>query len=749
MIYLKAFLIFILLLLGFQGFSSAPPNSIYNASANLKVDSLRTLLATTLANKGNPTDTLTINRINRLAAEFFNVNPDSTLYYGKLAISRSLAIKYDRGVADGLFEIAKVYVRKGDYTNAQKNLNEAKLLYISLKDKKKLSDCFVAYGWMYELIANYNLASSYLKQALDIKKRIKDEPGIAGCYNNMGMVADDIGKSSRALDNYFQALSINIKLHNKLDAASNYNNIGTVMQDLEIYPKSLEYYQQAIKLWQETHSIHGISVAYQNIGEILMAEKNYDQAIAYLSKSMKLNKEQGDQNGISLLCSDFGLCYANKKQYHTSLNYFSQALKIATNYKIDFNKAYAYIGFATVYNMQADYQDAYRYALLGKRLSDRLGGLGIRIPATLQLSNALGGLKKFEAYEVRKQYDDLKDSLKSDESVQKLTSFNLESNFAEKQRQIAEQHQRMDDLYKQKIQRRGLLSAIFFVIILGMGAILIVYYRAKLKQKKINIILEVKNHEVLQQKADINEQAKKLNDSNILKDRLISVLAHDLRAPLSTLRGLFTLLEDNSISQEQFLNMIPKALKKLEYTSDFLDTLLFWINSQMENFNNSPKSFSIKDIVIQMITNYNEQTTNKGITLIDNVPASLTVLADPDSIRIVIRNLITNAIKFSGQNDTISINASQQDENYILFSVKDTGVGMSETQRDKLFKSKVESGAGTNQESGTGMGLLFCRELVEKCDGKIWVQSEPGQGTEFFLTLPVGSSKEPEAVLVS
>ena len=748
---MRAFLIFILLLTSLKGLPYASPNSSFYSHAKFKVDSLRTLLATTLANKSNPADTLTINRINRLAAEFYNVTPDSALYYGKLAIGHSRIIKYNKGAADGLLVTANVYVREGDYTNAQKNLTEAKVLYIGLKDEKGISDCFLDYGRMYELIANYDLASSYFKQALDIKERIKDEPGIAKCYNNMGMVADDIGKSSKALDNYFKSLSINIKLHNKLDAASNYNNIGAVMQDLEIYPKSLEYYQRAIKIWQECHSIHGIGVAYQNIGEILMAQEKYDKAIVYLSKSMEVNKEQDDKNGISYLYADLGLCYANKKQYKTSLSDLSQALEIATIYKIDFNKAYAYIGFATVYNMQADYQHAYQYALLAKTLSDKLGSLSIRIPATLQLSKALGGLKKFEAYEIRQQYDDLKDSLKSDEIVQKLTSFSLESNFAEKQRRIAEQHHRLDDLYKQKIQRRELLSAIFFLIILGMGAIVVVYYRAKLKQKKINAILEVKNHQVSKQKNDLNEQAQKLNDLNTLKDRLISVLAHDLRAPLSTLRGLFSLLEDDTLSQEQFLSMIPNALRKLEYTSDFLDTLLFWVNSQMENFTSSATSFAIKDIVTVEIENYHDQAASKGITLIDNVPACLVALADQGSIRIVIRNLLTNAIKFCGQNDKISIDACQRADNYILFSVKDTGVGMSQAQLNKLFKSKVDSGTGTNNESGTGMGLLFCKDLIEKCNGKIWVSSEAGEGTEFFLTLPAGSIKErdPELAPVS
>ncbi len=311
-----------------------------------------------------------------------------------------------------------------------------------------------------------------------------------------------------------------------------------------------------------------------------------------------------------------------------------------------------------------------------------------------------------------------------------------------KQRQI-------NDLYQQKIQRQGLLSAIFFVIIIGMVGILVVYYRAKRKQQKINNILEGKNVEVIQQKANLNEQAQKLNDLNNLKDRLISVLAHDLRAPLSTLRGLFGLLEDDSITHNQFLEMIPQALKKLEYTSDFLDTLLFWINSQMDNFDSSAKSFAIKDVVSFEVSHYHEQAMAKGISLVDNVSDNVTVAADQNSVRIVTRNLITNAIKFSRKGDTITVSAAYQDDNYLLLSIKDTGVGMNDKQLNRLFKSKVDSHTGTNNESGTGMGLLFCKDLIEKCNGRIWVQSTLDKGTEFFFTLPVEHVKAEEAVLAS
>jgi len=297
---------------------------------------------------------------------------------------------------------------------------------------------------------------------------------------------------------------------------------------------------------------------------------------------------------------------------------------------------------------QKDYKNAYTYAIRGQKLAVKLGNLSVRSNAALELNRTLAGLGDFNgAYKLLRQYIELKDSLNNNESIQKLTSYNLEFNFAKKEQHLAVQHKEADASFRQKIKQQRLLLAVFVSIILGMVAISVVYYRQKRKQQKINAMLEEKNSEVLQQKTNLDDQAQKLNDLNTLKDRLISVLAHDLRAPLSTLRGLFGLLQDESISHGQLLEMIPSVLKKLEYTSDFLDTLLFWINSQMDNFTNSAKSFYVKDIVAYETESYHEQAALKGITLVDNVPDDIIVSADPNSIRIVLRNLITNAIKFS------------------------------------------------------------------------------------------------------
>jgi len=704
-----------------------------------RVDSLKTLIASKLAGA----DTTSINRLNNLAASYFDSNPDSTLYYGHKSVDLSRKINYRAGLANGLLQTGHANFFKGRFAQGQQDFDEAIAIYKSINDLQGLGNGYKLYGRMDNLLAKYEVALHYLALALDINRQLKNDDEIADCYKNIGIVYFSEGQNSTALDYYYKGLEITLKKNDDKASAAIYNDIGVVLQGMEVYPKALEYYKKALNLFKGTNDLNGVGTVNENIGEVLIAHKEYDRAIVYLTKAINIAKKQDDKDGISSVYTDFGLCYAHKNQFPLAKNYLDSSLQVASKYKIVYNQAYALIGLATMYNLQKDYKNAFIYATKGQNVAATLRNLTVRSNAALQLNKTLAGLGRYgDAYQMLRRYNELKDSLNNNESLQKLTSYNLALDFASKEHQIAEQHREKDESFRQRIKQQRLINTIFLTIIAAMIAVSIVYYRQKRKQQKINAMLEEKNREVLQQKADLDDQAQKLNNLNTLKDRLISVLAHDLRAPLSTLRGLFSLLQDETISHEQLLDMIPSVLKKLEYTSDFLDTLLFWINSQMDNFESSAKSFYLKDIVAYEAESYHEQAKLKGINLIDSVPDDAVASADPNSIRIVIRNLITNAIKFSKQDDTIEIQAIQQDDHNYVISVKDTGVGMSDDQLSKLFKSKVNSNAGTDNESGTGMGMLFCKDLVEKCSGKIWVTSQKGHGTKFSFTVPMGKLNE-------
>jgi len=691
-------------------------------------------------------DTAAVNRLNRLAAAHIKSSPDTSFYYAKQGIELAKKINYPVGLADGLVQEGHVDYFKGRSADAIQNFDEAIRIYKSINDQSGLADCYIQYGRMYNLLANYDNALAFLNQAQQIIKKTGNEYALADCDKNIGIVYFSNGQLSKALDYYYDGLFIAVKNHYTLLSASLYNDIGVVLQNMEVYPNALDYFKKALAILDKTDDLLALGTINQNIGEIMLAQSNYDKAITYLEKANTIARKQNDKDGLSSVYTDLGLCYAAKNEFGKATSYLDTSLLIGIKYKIVYNQAYALIGFATIYNQQKEYQKAYPYALQGQQLAEKLGNLSIGANAALQLNKTYAGLGRItDAYRELNKFIEFKNGLKNNENIQKLTSYNLELSFAVRQRLQAEQRKETDLLYKQTSRAQRLTILIFLILVIAMIVITGIYYSEKKKQQQVNAMLANKNVEVLQQQSDLNQQAAKLNDLNTLKDRLIAILAHDLRAPLSTLKGLFNLLQDESISHEEMLGMVPDVIKKLDYTSDFLDTLLFWINSQMENFERAVKNFAVKEIVSGETSNYYEPALRKGIMLVDRVGDNLAACADPDSVRIVVRNLITNAIKFSGKDDKIEVSAVQDKQN-ILITVKDTGEGMGPEQSRKLFKGKVNSKNGTHNESGTGMGLLFCKDLVEKCNGKIWVTSKPGEGSTFSFTIPAAETAEPKSI---
>lgn len=734
--------------LGVAFICSLSGSALFAGVRNPHVDSIKNLIAPSLDSRA-PQDTVTINRMNKLAADYFQSNPDSAFFYGKKGVELARKIKYDEGIANGLLQTGHVNYFKGRSEKAQQDFDEAISIFKRLKNDKGLSLSYVSLGRMYTLLANYKQALIYLNQALVINKRIQDQKALADNYKNIGVVYYSQGDLSKALDFYYPGLVIAVKNHYNGPSAELYNDIGLVLQAMEVYPKAVENYEKALKLFSGTKNYQAIATVNENIGEVLLAQKEYSKAIGYLSSSLKVAKSQGDIDGLCSLYTDLGLCYAYQGKGTMAVSYLDTAVRLSQKYKYVYNQAYALIGLSTAYNLQKEYSKAFQHAIAGQALAIKLGNLSVRANAALQLSKTLAGLGKYDdAYAYLNEYMEMRAKLKDNESIQKLTSFNYALDFEAKERQMQEQQREQTLLYQQKIAGQRSLNIIFGIGILAMIIIAVNYYRQRRKQQQINTKLEEKNYEVLQQKVSLDEQTYALNDLNKLKDRLISILAHDLRAPLSTLRGMFDLLTDDTITHEEMLDMIPSVLKKLEYTSDFLDTLLFWINSQMESFVSSVTTFSVKDVVRYEVENYQDAAEQKGVKLIDNVPNGLSASADSNSIRIVIRNLITNAIKFTGKGDSVEVLSEKQGDNNIIIKVRDTGMGMSAEQANKLFKSKVDSKTGTNNELGTGMGLLFCKDLVEKCNGKIWVTSQPGVGTEFAFSIPILSLPVGSGVLV-
>ena len=583
-----------------------------------------------------PGDTTVINHLISLAEGKFESEPDSTAVYARQAILLSQKASFTKGMANGYVQLGSVNNFKGEYTLASKHYTAALKLYEQINNKFGISEAYVGLAQTQDYLGNYTNAIGLFEKALAIRIKLGKQIDIANCYAVMGITYDNKGQFSTALDYYFKALMIDLKLNNQLAAADNYCNIGVVMQHLELYPKALDFFNKANALWLKLNDKQGISTCYQNIGEVMMAQKQYSSAFDHFQRASVIYHELGDEEGKSLIYYDLGLYYYHTGRPDSAIYYLNRSLQSATANRIIYNKAYAYVGLALIYNLEKQYSKALTYAMLGQQTAGKLQSINTSADAALQVSKALAGLKQFDkAYEQHLLYTDLKDSLKNDESLQKLTSYNLAMAFEHSQQKV----NKKEAVLVKKIEEQKLENFVYAIVIVIITIMMVIYYNAKRKQLRANAMLAHKNKEVL-------TQADKLNELNTLKDRLISILAHDLRAPLSTLRGLFSLMTAKGISHDEFIEMAPRVFTQLEYTSDFLDTLLFWINSQVDDTKQTIKSFCLCDLVAFELNLLDEQFRAKDITPFNTVTEGSVVLADPNSIRIVIHNFLTNAIKF-------------------------------------------------------------------------------------------------------
>jgi two-component system sensor histidine kinase/response regulator len=242
---------------------------------------------------------------------------------------------------------------------------------------------------------------------------------------------------------------------------------------------------------------------------------------------------------------------------------------------------------------------------------------------------------------------------------------------------------------------------------------------------------------IKEQKDEIEHQAHELENANHVKDKMFSIIAHDLRSPFNTLKGMLMLLELDQLFPTELKNMGKDIQQKIDVLDSTLNNLLTWAMSQMQGEASKQERIFVNEILEGKLLLFKNMIEQKQITLTANLEPNTYIWADINHFRAIIRNLINNAIKFTPNGGKIHVTASQKGS-YILVTVEDSGVGMSQEKADNLFAAKTnQSTLGTNKEKGTGLGLMICNDFVTKNNGKIYFKTAQNQGTTFFVELPI------------
>lgn len=240
---------------------------------------------------------------------------------------------------------------------------------------------------------------------------------------------------------------------------------------------------------------------------------------------------------------------------------------------------------------------------------------------------------------------------------------------------------------------------------------------------------------------EVKKKNNELNELNISKDKFFSIIAHDLRSPFQGLLGIsnYMVEEFETLTKEEFKEMVLSLNEALHAQYKFLDDLLNWSRIQSGRMVIDLTALNVYSEVENVLQLFESGITNKKIVTQLNINRNLNIIADEDMLSLLLRNLLSNAIKFTNVNGTIEITAFKEDE-MILIVISDNGVGIAPEDIDKLFRIDIQfTTHGTAKESGNGLGLVLCKEIVEKHGGKIWVESQLNKGTQFFFTLPAKS----------
>lgn len=460
------------------------------------------------------------------------------------------------------------------------------------------------------------------------------------------------------------------------------------------------------------------SLVNKNLGDASIELKEFEKAIIYFKKIEKLKSLNQQGLKISLIYQNLGICHLHLNDFIKAEEYLFKSLEILEIEKDIINLFCIYNDIANLYYIQYKDQQAIPYFEKAYDLSKKTVDFDIKRKASLNMSvveENKGNFKKALFY--RKESAQWKDSLNNQSKIWALADYEKKFAVAQKQKQIKVLE--VENELKNAQRNTLFFSAIGLLLILTGGVYL---YAQKVKNGKT--ILRQKN---------------KLDELNATKDQLFSIVSHDLRSSVNALKNsnskLSATLENKNYDELNHLIIQNSSIANGTYS--LLDNLLHWALLQTKQLYFHKESVHLYSVVQQIEYNYKPLLLDKSITFENSVSKNIFLFVDLDSLKIVFRNLLDNAIKFSNENGQITFSANETDSDFCQVIIQDTGIGMNEnTIKELLYEGELLAKKGNSEIIGTGLGLQLCKQMIKKNSGTFNIESELNKGTKMILTFP-------------
>lgn len=609
----------------------------------------------------------------------------------------SATINYTKGIAAANYFQALIYADKDDYFNAIDHFNKSKQLYTELHDALGVAKVNNSIGLIEIRRGNYQSGLLNSLSAIKIFENQNLHDDLSLAYNNLAKAYYKTNQFDKSLEFNLKALNARERLKDSSGIKLSTKKIAILYSKRKEHRKAIEYYNAVLAMLnpETDQSLKGEILP--RIGEEYLKFKDFDKAAEYLVEGLKFNRQAKDKEGILRTLNSMGQLNLEQKNTRLAEGQIQEAHRLAKNVGNNEELLKNYRLLMALDSTKGKFQSAFRWQREYYSLKQSLD----------QEHQPLLPINT----------DSIEDILESE------TSFDIPSTVNNTSVESTEQVKNL------KLLSYGLIVA--FLIVLTF---LLLIYLKRNSSIKYTQELEEKNKQIQLQNEAIMAQKLDLEEINDVKDRLFSIVSHDLKDSISSIKAFLDLLKDDSISKEEFNELIPELSENADNASLLLFNLLNWSKSQLQNLEPHPELFNIQEVFHSKIRLVEQKIEQKRIVLIDESQRDF-VYADHSMVEIIIQNLLTNAVKFSRVGDIITI-SNKEHNGKSLICVEDTGVGISKENLKKLFKQTNFTTVGTKNEKGTGLGLTICKELVELNQGRIWVESTHNVGTKFYVELP-------------
>jgi signal transduction histidine kinase/Tfp pilus assembly protein PilF len=604
------------------------------------------------------------------------------------------------------------------------------------------------------LSINNDSAFYYANKSRELAAKIAYLPGISASSNTLGLVYMELGNDGKALEYFLLALRLSEENGDRRGMAKGYNNVGLILSNQGMHEKALDYYLKSLKADEELGNQKGIAQSCNNIGLLYSDEGDFPNALNYSMRSLKIYAQLNDKPGLARIYNNIGIIFRDRKDYAGALEYYSKSMAIEEELGNLYGIAQSSYNTAVIYKITGNIAES-------NKLIDRVLSL-VTIEKDPYLVSQTVALKsenseKAGDYRTALRYlrisGNINDSLSNAGMDQKI--HDLESGY-----ELEKKQAQIDLLEKDKIIQQKLLAwrNIERYIMLGGFLLIAVFaffmFRYGKRNKRINALLAYSNLEISWQKEELssrNDQIMKQRDElrvvNEAKDKFFSIIAHDLKSPFTGMLGFSEMLAEDydSLSDEQRREFAEDIHSSIKMGLNLVENLLAWASIQTGKMEFKPGKIMIGYEVERVIELLKGNALMKNIKVQSDIDEALAVNADPNMFHSIMLNLVSNALKFTKSEGEIRVSAAVAygKPGMIQISVTDSGVGMNQQEISKLFASDVHfSKKGTANENGTGLGLLLCKEMVEKHGGYISVDSTSGQGSTFVFTIPAAQNSE-------